>query len=147
MNNKRITDELIEEKMLAKGFGEQNYDTEEKIRKSVLDHYEVELTTDWQENHDFYIYEESTSDGYTVYIATENTRNISIGDDVHYYENSLYGELVEFIKYSSQGSVIYVDDLYQDYIDDAIRDLHTYLCERFIEESVSELVDEGYVED
>jgi len=147
MGSKKITDELIEEKMSAKGFSEQGFHDDDKTRESVLAHYEVELTTDWRENLDFYIYEESTSDGYTVYIATEDTRNINIGDDVHYYDNSLFGELIEFIKYSDTGAVVYVDDLYQDYIDDAFRDLYSELCERYHEESVNELIDEGYEEE
>ena len=36
---RKITDELIEKKMIAKGYGEDN--SEEKIRETVLDHYEI----------------------------------------------------------------------------------------------------------
>jgi hypothetical protein len=147
MGKNTITDELIEQKMAAKGFSEQGYNDDDRIRESVMSHYEIELTTDWSDHHDFYIYEETTSDGYSVYIATSDYKNINISEDVHYYDNSLFGELVEFIKYSDTGAVIYVDDLCQDYIDDAFRDLYTDLCERYHEESVNELIDEGYQEE
>ena len=62
--DKFITDELIEAKMIEKGYGEKSSHDEEHVRKLILDHYEVELTDRWNQNCDFYIYEESTADGY-----------------------------------------------------------------------------------
>ena len=43
--------------------------------------------------------------------------------------------------------IIYVDDLHQQFIDDAITQLFEYLAERFEEEVIDELKDEGYVYD
>jgi hypothetical protein len=40
--------------------------------------------------------------------------------------------------------VVYVDDLNQQFIDDAIVQLFEYLAERFEEEIIDELTDEGY---
>ena len=40
--------------------------------------------------------------------------------------------------------VVYVDDLYQDFIDDAVQELYVYLCERHHEQAIEELEDEGY---
>jgi hypothetical protein len=42
------------------------------------------------------------------------------------------------------GGEIYVDDLFQDFIDDAIQELYLYLAERFHQEAIDELEDEGY---
>ena len=145
MGKNTITDELIEKKMIAKGYGEDNSD--EKIRESVLNHYEIELTTDFNSWYDFYIYEESTVDGYTVYICTDDPKNININENVHYYDHSLFEELVEVIKHSNGGEIIYVDDLYQDYIIDVMQELYEYLWQRFHEESIDELLDEGYEEE
>ena len=118
MSKKLITDELIEEKMISYGFGEVDSHDEEHARKVVLDHYDAELTDQWQENCEYYLYEESTADGYTVYISTHDTRNICVNENVHYYESALSDELQDAIKNSGE---IYVDDLYQDFIDDAIQ--------------------------
>jgi hypothetical protein len=41
-------------------------------------------------------------------------------------------------------NVVYVDDLNQQFIDDAIVQLFEYLTERFEEEIIDELTDEGY---
>ena len=141
MSKKLITDELIEEKMISYGFGEVDSHDEEHARKVVLDHYDAELTDQWQSNCEYYIYEESTADGYTVYISTHDTRNICVNENVHYYESSLSEELQDAIKNSGE---IYVDDLFQDFIDDAIQELYLYLAERFHEQATDELQDEGY---
>ena len=141
MSKKLITDELIEQKMISYGFGEVESHDEEHTRKVVLDHYDAELTDQWQENCEYYIYEESTADGYTVYISTSDTRNICVNENIHYYESSLGEELQDAIKNSGE---IYVDDLYQDFIDDAIQELYLYLAEKFNEQALDELQDEGY---
>ena len=141
MSKKLITDELIEQKMISYGFGEVESHDEEHTRKVVLDHYDAELTDQWRENCEYYIYEESTADGYTVYISTSDTRNICVNENIHYYESSLGEELQDAIKNSGE---IYVDDLYQDFIDDAIQELYLYLAERFNEQALDELQDEGY---
>lgn len=141
MSKKLITDELIEEKMISYGFGEVESHDEEHARKVVLDYYDAELTDQWRENCEYYIYEESTADGYTVYISTSDTRNICVNENIHYYESSLGEELQDAIKNSGE---IYVDDLYQDFIDDAIQELYLYLAERFHEQALDELQDEGY---
>ena len=39
---------------------------------------------------------------------------------------------------------IYVDDYFQDFIDDAIQEMYLYLAERFHEQALDELQDEGY---
>ncbi len=39
---------------------------------------------------------------------------------------------------------IYVDDYNQDFIDDAIQELYLYLAERFHDQAIDELEDEGY---
>ena len=139
--SKKITDELIEEKMISYGFGEVESHDEEHIRKIVLDYYETELTDQWNENCDYYIYEESTADGYSVYITTHDTRNICVSENVNYYESELSGHLQDAIRDSG---VVYVDDLYQDFIDDAVQELYVYLCYRHHEQAIEELEDEGY---
>ena len=138
---KKITDELIEEKMISYGFGEVESHDEEHVRKIILDYYDTELTDQWNENCDYYIYEESTADGYSVYITTHDTRNICVNENVNYYESELSGHLQDAIRDSG---VVYVDDLYQDFIDDAVQELYIYLCERNHEQDNDELQDEGY---
>ena len=141
MSKKLITDELIEQKMISYGFGETNSHDEEYVKELILKHYDAELTDQWQNNCDFYIYEESTCDGYSVFVACHDTNNICVSEDIHYYDSDLSKILQDAIH---DGGEIYVDDLYQDFIDDAIQELYVYLAEKFHEQAIDELEDEGY---
>ena len=149
MNKKLITAKLINERLEVKGFGEKQINDEDLAKESVLKHFNVEFTDNFTSNADFYIYEESTADGYSVYVATHNTSSININENVYYYDSDLGDALEEYIKYSNGDEhtpeVIYVDDLNQQFIDDAITQLFEYLAERFEEEVIDELKDEGYV--
>ena len=141
MSKKLITDELIEQKMISYGYGETNSHDEEYVRELILKHYDAELTDQWQSNCDYYIYEESTADGYSVFVACYDTSSISVNEDIHYYDSDLSGKLQDAIK---DGFEIYVDDLHQCFIDDAIQELYVYLAERFHAQAIDELEDEGY---
>lgn len=148
MSKKLITDELINERLEAKGFGEKQINDEDLARESVLKHFGVEFSTRFDDNADFYIWEESTADGYSVFIATYNPDKINVNENVYYYDSDLGDALEEHIKYSNgdeeNPEIIYVDDLHQQFIDDAIQQLFEYLAERFEEEVIDELTDEGY---
>jgi len=146
--SKLITDELINERLEAKGFGEKQMCDNDLAKESVLKHFYVELTDQWTEDASYYICEESTVDGYSVYVATYDPNKINICEDVHYYDSDLGDALAEAIRYGSGDEyaldLIYVDDLYQDFIDSAIQELFTYLYNRFEEEVINELIEEGY---
>ena len=148
MKQKLITDELINEMLEARGFGEKQINDEDLAKEAVLNHFNVEFTDNFTSNADFYIYEESTSDGYSVYVATHDTSSISINENVYYYDSDLGDALEEFIKYSNgdedNPEIIYVDDLHQHFIDDAMGQLFEYLAARFEEDIIDELEDKGY---
>jgi hypothetical protein len=148
MSKKLITDELINKRLEAKGFGKKQINDEDLAQKSVLKHFNVEFTDEWTNNADFYVYEESTADGYSVFVATHDMSHVNVSDNVYYYDSDLGDALEENIKYSNgdedNPEIIYVDDLNQQFIDDAIVQLFEYLAERFEEEVIDELKDEGY---
>lgn len=95
-----------------------------KNLKKAQQHYNFKLTDSWG-IQDFYIWEETTADGYSVYIATDNPDKINVNENVHYYDSDLSHELIEFIKHSSKldETIIYVDDLDAVFIDEAIQEL------------------------
>ena len=94
MKNKFITDELITQRMESKGWIEGCDD--EHAKNQVLAHFECEITDQWQ-NPDFSVYEESTADGYSIWIATDDDKRINVNEDVYYYENELTDVLYEAI--------------------------------------------------
>jgi hypothetical protein len=133
---KYITDKLITEKMAEKGWIEGCDD--EHARNQVLAHYECEITDQWQ-NPDFSVYEESTADGYSVWIATADDKSINVNEDVYYYENELTDVVYEAIPDYNQ---IYCDNY--DFVEDAItRHYEDLLC-KMEDEIIDELLNEGY---
>lgn len=134
--NKFITDELITLRMTEKGWIEGCDD--EHAKKQVLEHFECEITDQWQ-NPEFSIYEESTADGYSVWIATDDDKSINVNEDVYYYENELNDVLYDAISDYNQ---IYCDNY--DFVEDAITRHYEDLLSRIEEEVVDELHDEGY---
>ena len=150
MSKGLITNELINERLEAKGFGEKQSGDFESALEAVLNHYHVKITDDFVNDADFYIYEESTADGYSVFVATHDQRQVNINENVYYYDSDLSGALEEHIQYSNGDEdypeVIYVDDIYADYVEYAIENMFVYLAERFEEEVINELIDEGYEE-
>ena len=147
---KKITEELINERLEAKGFGEKQADGEDLMYKAVLGHYDHKLIDEWDDDAEYFIYEESTADGYSVYIATANPRKINISEDVHYYDSDLGEMLAEAIKWGNGDpeypEKIYVEDLGAQYVQDAMEQLFEELSERFEEEVLMDLEEEGYSE-
>ena len=150
MSNKKITDELINERLEAKGFGEKQSENEELAKESVLNYFGVKFTTSFNNDADFSIYEESTADGYSVWIVAHDPSRMSICEDVHYYDTDLADKLAEFIQGSNGDEdcpeYVYVDDDAADFIDYAIEQVFVYQAERLEEQIIDELIDEGYEE-
>ena len=135
--NKFITDKLITLRMTEKGWIEGCDD--EHARNQVLARYECKITGGWQ-NPDFSIYEESTADGYSVWIATDDDKSINVNEDVYYYENDLSEVLYDAIPDYNE---IFCDN--PSLVEDAITRHYEELLDRIEEEVVDELLSEGYV--
>ena len=149
MKTKYITDELIEQRLTKKGFSEELFDRDpERACQNVLDHYGIKITSDWSNSADFYIYSDSTADGYEVWITTHKYDEISPSENIHYYDHDLGDALNEFIRYSNGDidfpDTVYVDDTEAYYIEDTLQNMYYELCERFEQEVIDELLDEGY---
>ena len=148
--SKVITPELINARLEAKGFGDKQMQDDESIREAVLNHFGYKLTDNWphREDAEFYIYEESTQDGYSVYVATANPDRISIGEDVHYYDHDLGDTLADAIQYGNGDpewpETIFIDDLDATFIDEAMQNLFEKVSVEFENEIIKQLEEEGY---
>lgn len=138
-NKKIISDALIEELLLQKGFKEDlDYDEQLLI---IQNHYDCCLSTDWLNNKDFYCYSEGTADGYTLHIATHDPDNINIGEDVHYYDFDIARKL----EYAMSGGLnIYIEDENESYVQEAIENVYAAILEEVTEQIIENLEDEGY---
>jgi hypothetical protein len=140
--SKILTDELIEQTLADQGWLDINEIDQEDQKKMVLEHYDVEFTDRYNNNCGYYIYTESTADGYEVWVATESMHDVCISEDVYYYDSDLYVALADAIR--DELSPIYLDDTDADFVDYAIEEIYEYLYDRKLEEVESELEDQGY---
>ena len=140
--SKILTDELIIETMANQGWQDVNDADQDWQRKMVLEHYEVEFTDMFGSNCDYYIYTESSRDGYEVWVAAEDVDNVCISEDVYYYDSDLHVALADAIR--NKLSPIYLDDTEADFVDYAISEIYEHLYDRKLEEVESDLEDQGY---
>ena len=102
-------------------------------KKLVLDYLNTSMEHDNFNRGDFKVYSETTADGYEVYVATHDDKNITIQDDVYYYDSDLTDVIMEQLedRYS-----VYIDSyLYEDiYMDDTF--------EEYFNENVEEIVND-----
>ena len=139
---KKITDKLITEKLEAEGFLEF-HDMEENKAWSLLQaYYDCEVDDQWRNKHyDFYCYEETTADGYSIYVATDDPDSVCVSEDIHYYENDLSDEIEQAIK---DGCTMYIDDLDATYFMDAVENAYDTMYINVKQKIENELIEEGY---
>tara|TARA_B110000967_G_scaffold207418_1_gene256732 strand:+ start:449 stop:754 length:306 start_codon:yes stop_codon:yes gene_type:complete len=95
----------------------------EKLKR-VQEHFKFKLTDSWGEC-DFYIYEESTADGYSVYIASDSVQNINVNENIYYYDSDLSEPLIEHIEcIGEKEETIYVDNMDAFFVEEAIEKLN-----------------------
>ena len=144
--SKYITDELIEERLKKRGLSSyEGYGAEDEDAdyKKLCEYYDFELIDQWNGRADYFIYTETTADGYEVWITTDDDKgSVNVGENVHYYDNDLSNELAEQIRYG--GVTIYVDDLEAYYVTDALEKMFDNMIESIKDDIIVELEDEGY---
>lgn len=142
MMKNKITQQAIEQRLEDKGIKDINeIDTDEQLA-AALDHFEAEITHDFMQGQ-IKFYEETTADGYSVYVATEDVNNVSICDDVFYYESERFSKLEDAV---IDGLTIYIDEYEMgDYgLQDQIERLYQRYYRDMIAEVEQDLIEEGY---
>ena len=143
---KYITDKMVEAEMIKRGLPTTE-DNEDVIQKAVLDYYDVEITSDYTQSADYYVYTETTADQYEVFIATHDDRNICVGEHVHYYDTNLATELEEAIRGGGMYTIYVADDFIGEYwYSDMFNEIYQSICEITEQEIKDILIDEGYEE-
>jgi len=117
---------------------------EERLIELVKDYYDIDISHEINdfENTDCAIYEDSTADGYSVYIVTNNTSHISICEDVYYYDHDLADAFEEQIRFGDQ--TFYIDaSIYDDsYFDDKLVSMFVDRVEEIIKELKADITEE-----
>lgn len=97
---------------------------DERKIELVKSYFNVTFTEDF-EGADLYCYSESTRDGYEVYVVTHDMNNISINEDVFYYDSDIAEALKDEITSYGGFIKVYIDMYLADeiYLDDQLLEL------------------------
>ena len=110
---------------------------EERMIKLYKDWMGIDISTDVNdfENVDCTIYNESSADGYDLWICTNDPRRPSICEDVYYYDHDLADAFEEEIRYGNK--TFYVCDyVYDDcYFNDKLVELFAENVEEIVKDA------------
>ena len=104
-------------------------DDERKV-ELVKEFYDLDISHDVNDfdNVDCTVYNESSADGYDLFVITNDTKHVSICEDVYYYDHDLTERFNEHIRWGDKTfyieEYIYNDCYFEDYIaNDMFNDL------------------------
>ena len=120
--------------------------TEEKIIEAVKKHYGLTIDENAYQSADIYAYEETTVDGYSVYVVTNDMNSVCIAEDVYYYDSDVAEAIMEQINYSSGYCTLYADQYFLDdiYFDDVLLESFSDIAESIYDEIMNEDSDYGF---
>lgn len=79
----------------------------QSLEKAVLDYWAIEITDDFYKATHLY-YRETTRDDYEVFISKNSTDKFYVSENVCYYEDSWYDDIIEVVE-NMTGGYIYFD--------------------------------------
>ena len=112
----------------------------ETIIKAVKSYYGLKIDENAYDSADVYAYEETTVDGYSVYVVTQDMRSISVSEDVYYYDSDVAEAIMEMVGYCNGHCTIYADSYFLDdiYFDDVLLEAFSDIAEKIYDEIMNE---------
>jgi len=112
---------------------------EARLIELVKQHLGLSISTDLSDwsNVDCRVYNESTADGYDLWVVTNQQNHPVICEDVYYYDHDVADAIREQIRYGD--TTLYIDEcVYEDcYIDDMLLNMFADYAEDIISEAES----------
>jgi len=120
--------------------------SEDKMKQAVKSYYGLKIDENAYNNADVYAYEESTADGYSLYVVTHDMRNVCISEDVYYYDNDVAEAIMEMIRDQGSYCVLYADQYFLDdiYFDDMLLEEFAEIAEDIYKEIENDEGDYGF---
>ena len=88
--------------------------SEEKMKAAVKSYYGLKIDENAYQSADVYAYEETTVDGYSVYVVTDDMNNVCINEDVFYYDNDIAEAIIERVTDQGGDCTLYADQYFLD---------------------------------
>ena len=120
--------------------------THEKMIEAVKSYYGLKIDDNAYDSADVYAYEETTADGYSVYVVTHDMRSICVNEDVYYYESDVPSAIMECITNSNGYCTLYADQYFLDdiYFDDMLLEEFSEIAEKIYDEIANDEGDYGF---
>jgi len=120
--------------------------SEEKMKAAVKSYYGLKIDENAYQSADVYAYEETTVDGYSVYVVTHDMRNVTICEDVYYYDNDVAEAVMEMIRNQGGYCTLYADQYFLDdiYFDDILLEEFAEVAEDIYKEIENDEGDYGF---
>lgn len=138
---KLLTEEMVQDALKKLGLTEEQLlKSDAQLSDKIMEHYDCRISDRWEEQ-DLYIYEESTADGYSAYICTNNPNSICISEEVYQYEQSI--EVIrQFQDAIRNGQSVYCDD--ENFIEQVCDDMIDSFLDDVRADVEMEFHDKGY---
>jgi hypothetical protein len=108
---------------------------DERMIELVKNHLGLEISQNFNDfdNVDCMIYNESSADGYDLWVVTNDSRHVSICENVYYYANDLANAFEEQVRWGDQ--TFYIDEYVfeEAYIEDKLIEMFSEKVEDIIE--------------
>jgi len=115
--------------------------TEEKMIKIAKESLGLTTTDNFNDTCDLYCYNESTVDGYDVWVLTHSMNDVNVCENVYYYDGDLASAVMEEIQYNGGSeTLLHMDkDLWNDlYMDDQMLEYFAETVDDIIEDNDEE---------
>ena len=143
-DNKLKLDEELVQQLLS----EDNVTTPEDTSFAIMlertkNHFDFEITLDWAKNTDMMFYTETTSDGYEVWVATDDDQRPSINEDIYYYESDWLEKMSGAM---TDGLTIYFQELEDENynFEEVVQNVYEKYYNDKKQELIEKLIDDGY---
>ena len=116
-------------------YAREGHMLESRMIELVKNHLDIEISHNIADfdNSDCLIYEESTADGYSVWVCTNDSRNPVLCEDVYYYDHDLADRFEDQVRWGDRTFYI-CDEVYEDiYLKDKLVGMFAEKVEEIIE--------------
>tara|TARA_R100000742_G_C4200992_1_gene30107 strand:- start:124 stop:585 length:462 start_codon:yes stop_codon:yes gene_type:complete len=121
---------------MGNSYSREGHMLDARMVELVKNHMGISISQDISDfdNVDCMIYNESTADGYDVWVVTNDSRHVSICENVYYYDNDIANAFEDQVRWGDQ--TFYIDDgVYEDsYIEDKLIEMFAEKVEDIIED-------------
>ena len=119
---------------MGNNYSREGHMLDERMIELAKNHFGLEISQNINDfdNVDCMIYNESTADGYDVWIVTNDSRHVSVCEDVYYYNNDLANAFEEQVRWGDK--TFYIDEYAYDdaYIEDKLIEMFSENAEDII---------------